>query len=208
MHIQVQERLLYSSLVINELIKYIAKAIRAISIPPIVVSIFVGILLLTKTVSNIEGLFLFIFLGLIQLSAYPLSYLIKPIRLKGREGMRNLAFIVGLIGYSLGLIYALATNASHSLKVIYITYFISIVVLFFINKVLKVRASGHMTSITGPLVGLVYFIGFHALIPCIIFYILVFWSSYYLKRHTVKEMILGTLIVITSFGLTHLILLV
>lgn len=200
--------MLYSSMVIKELIKNIAKAIRVISIPPIVVSIFVGILLLTKTVSNIEALFLFIFLGLIQLSAYPLSYLIKPIRLKGREGMRNLSFIIGLIGYSLGLIYALASNASHGLKVIYITYFISIVILFFVNKVLKIRASGHMTSITGPIVGLIYFIGISALIPGIIFYALVFWSSYYLKRHTVKEMILGTLIVISSFGLTHLLLLI
>lgn len=190
------------------IIDRIAKTIRAIFIPPLVVGLLAIILALTKTVSILDATLLFVFLGLIQLLAYPLSYLIKPLREKGREGQRNAAFVVGLVGYTSGLIYAIASNASHNLKVLYITYFISIFILFFINKVLKIRASGHMTSITGPIIGLIYFIGWSVLIPGLIFYALVFWSSYYLKRHTIKEMLLGSLVVLVSFGLTFLILLI
>lgn len=189
------------------MLKKVAKLIRAISIPPIVVSILVVILLITNTITNnLDGLLIFIFLGFIPLLAYPLAYLIKPIRKMGREGQRNMAFILSIIGYTAGFIYGLVANIEHSLQVMYLTYFISVLVLVFINKVLKIRASGHMTSITGPLVSLVYFIGFGALIPCLFFYALVFWSSLYLKRHTKQQMILGTLIVLASFGLTHLIL--
>lgn len=189
------------------IVKTSAKIIRVFSIPPVVVSIFILILIGTKTVVPMEGLFLFIFLALIQLTAYPISYM-KPFKDKGRDGQRNLAFIIGLIGYSLGLTYAFIANVDYKLKVLYLTYFISIVILFFINKVLKIKASGHMCSITGPLVGLLYFIGLVSLIPCLIFYGLVFFSSLYLKRHTINEMILGTLTVVASFGITLLILLI
>lgn len=191
------------------MLKKLAKLIRGISIPPIVVSILVLILILTNTITNkIDGLLIFIFLGFIPLLAYPLALIIKPIRAKKREGQRNMAFFLSMIGYTAGLIYSLVANIEHSLQVLYLTYFISVIVLIFINKILKIRASGHLTSITGPLVALVYFIGWQALIPCLFFYALVFWSSLYLKRHTKQEMILGTLIVISSFGLTHLLLLI
>lgn len=186
----------------------LAKLIRAISIPPIVLTIFVVILITTKTVLPLDGLLLFIFLGLIQFLAYPLCYFIKPLRAKGRSAQRTLAFVLGIIGYTAGLVYAITAKVGHNLQVLYLTYFLSIIILAFINKVIKVKASGHMTSITGPIIGSSYFIGLAAIIPGAVFYLLVFWSSFYLKRHTVREMILGTLTVLSAFGLTLLILLI
>lgn len=182
----------------------LSKLIRAISIPPLVATIFIIILRVNSLINNIDALFLFIFLALIQLTAYPLSYLIPKFREGGRETQRNLAFIIGLIGYTGGLVYALTSNINIKLEVLYITYFVSIIILFFINKVLKIRASGHMTSITGPLVGLLYFMGLITLIPSLIFYSLVFFSSLYLKRHTILEMIIGTCVTIGSFLLVFM----
>lgn len=182
----------------------LSKLIRAISIPPLVVTIFIIILRVNSLINNIDALFLFIFLALIQLTAYPLSYLIPKFREGGRETQRNLAFIIGLIGYTGGLVYALTSNINIKLEVLYITYFVSIIILFFINKVLKIRASGHMTSITGPLVGLLYFMGLITLMPSLIFYSLVFFSSLYLKRHTILEMIIGTCVTIGSFLLVFM----
>lgn len=182
----------------------LSKLIRAISIPPLVVTIFIIILRVNSLINNIDALFLFIFLALIQLTAYPLSYLIPKFREGGRETQRNLAFIIGLIGYTGGLVYALTSNINIKLEVLYITYFVSIIILFFINKVLKIRASGHMTSITGPLVGLLYFMGLITLIPSLIFYSLVFFSSLYLKRHTILEMIIGSFVTIGSFLLVFM----
>ena len=182
----------------------LSKLIRAISIPPLVVTIFIIILRVNSLINNIDALFLFIFLALIQLTAYPLSYLIPKFREGGRETQRNLAFIIGLIGYTGGLVYALTSNINIKLEVLYITYFVSIIILFFINKVLKIRASGHMTSITGPLVGLLYFMGLITLIPSLIFYSHVFFSSLYLKRHTILEMIIGSFVTIGSFLLVFM----
>ena len=65
-----------------------------------------------------------------------------------------------------------------------------------------------MTSITGPLVALSYFMGPLIILPTLIFYLLVFFSSLYLKRHTIREMIYGTLVVLGSFGLSLLIMLI
>lgn len=186
--------------------KRIAKVIRILSIPPIVATITFITLYLTNYITLLDSFMLIIFLSLIQLIAYPISYLIPNFKKQGREGQRSLAFYFGIIGYSLGLLYALITGVTGKLLVLYLTYFISIIILTFINKVLKIRASGHMTSITGPIVALSYFIGPIMIIPLLLFYILVFFSSLYLKRHTIKEIFLGTMTVLISFSLSLLLI--
>ena len=190
------------------MLKKISKAIRVISIPPIVATITFLILYFTNYIDLLNSVLLIVFLALIQLLAYPLSYIIPKYKKQGREGQRTLAFYIGIIGYSFGLGYAIFANIPEKLKVLYLTYFISIIILTFINKVLKIRASGHMTSITGPLVALSYFMSPLIILPTLVFYLLVFLSSLYLKRHTIKEMIYGTLVVLASFGLSLLIMLI
>lgn len=190
------------------MLKKISKVIRTISIPPIVATITFLILYFNNYIDLLNSILLIIFLALIQLIAYPLSYLIPKYKDQGREGQRTLAFYIGIIGYSFGLAFATISNIPEKLKVVYLTYFLSIIILTFINKVLKIRASGHMTSITGPLVALSYFMGPLIIIPTMIFYLLVFFSSLYLKRHTIREMILGTSVVLVSFGLSLLIMLI
>lgn len=186
--------------------KKLAQVIRIITIPPIVVSLLiVGLYYLGIIHDFKEAIFLFLFLGLIPLLAYPISYL-KPFKGKGREGQRKIAFLFSLLSYSGGILYAFISKSSLNIKIIYLSYFISIINLVFFNAILKVRASGHISSISGPLVSLLYFMGLKSLIPILFLYTLVFWSSLYLNRHTKKEMILATIIVIVSFGLSVLLL--
>src|SRR5690554_6737245 len=127
------------------MINKFAKIIRIISLPPFVVSILSIILYQSHVFSNItDGLLIILFLGIIPAGAYPLSYIIPNIKAKERSGQRKLAFILSLVGYSLGLIYALVNKLDTNLIFIYLTYFISLVILTFVNKVIKIKASGHM----------------------------------------------------------------
>ena len=59
---------------------------------------------------------------------------------------RKLAFIFSLIGYATALLWAILVHTSKELLMICATYFISVVILTFFNKVLKKRASGHACS--------------------------------------------------------------
>ena len=58
------------------MLKKISKAIRVISIPPIVATITFLILYFTNYIDLLNSVLLIVFLALIQLLAYPLSYII------------------------------------------------------------------------------------------------------------------------------------
>lgn len=85
-------------------------------------------------------------------------------------------------------------------------YFISIVILTIFNKLFHIRASGHSCSITGPLILLIYFVGTWCIFPSLLIYAAVLWSSIELKRHTVKDLIMGSLACIVAFELSLVLL--
>ena len=182
----------------------IAKVIRGITIPPLLVCILILVLSYTNAaifVHSTDRWMCILFLAIIPVLAYPLQPLLPSIKEKGREGQRTLAFILSLIGYLGGVIYGYATAASSQLQLVFNTYLLSVILLTIYNKLLKLRASGHACSITGPFVFSIYFIGWYAIIPCVIVAACVVWSSLLLKRHTVKDLTTGCLICIVSFFL-------
>jgi len=176
--------------------KKIAKLIRTITVPPVMVSIFLLVLFAARSdifKSPVLDLSLSIlFLALIPVAAYPLQPLIPKYKDKGREGQRNLAFMFTAVGYTGVILYGIFAVVSKDLLLIYFSYFLSILALLLSNKIIKFRSSGHMCSIVGPLVFSVYFIGWVAIIPCCALFVIICWSSLYLKRHTIFEVIGGT----------------
>ncbi|MFA9398618.1 MAG: hypothetical protein ACERKV_10190 [Clostridiaceae bacterium] len=181
-----------------------AKFIRIITVPPILVlSLFIILFFLKDNIfKNISEFFLSIlFLMLIPVLAYPLASIIPKYKDRGRDGQRSLAFILSLVGYAAAIIYGLISHSSNSLMLIYMTYFLSIVILTVFNKVIKLRASGHACSITGPLILLIYLIGWKSVLPCVIIFALIIWSSLLLKRHTLKEIVTGSLSAMISFAI-------
>ena len=179
-----------------------AKIVRVATIPPMTV---LGLLLLLyfgrdDVFANMGQLFCAIFfLMIMPILAYPLSYVIPKIKRKGRDGQRNLAFVFCLLGYSLGLGYAFLFNISSYLFIVFLTYFLSVVILTFFNKVIKIKASGHACSIAGPLASVIYFLGIQSIIWCAIIFALVIWSSLTLKRHTLNELVFGSLSSVVAF---------
>jgi hypothetical protein len=90
-----------------------------------------------------------VFLVVLPVLAYPLQPFIPGFKGKGREGQRDLAMWTASFGYICGLMTALFLPVPKHLLVIYLTYLISSVSLMLLNKVFKVRASGHAAASPG-----------------------------------------------------------
>lgn len=180
----------------------LAKAVRVISIPPVMICGLLLILFFAR-----RGLFggteqllwSLLFLMVIPVLAYPVSYVIPSLREKGREGQRSLAFLFTLAGYTGGAAYAFASGVGDGLLLIFLTYFLSVLILILLQKGFHQRASGHACSMTGPLILLSYFIGWWCVLPCAAVFAVIIWASLKLRRHTPKELILGSLTAAVSF---------
>ena len=187
-----------------------AKIIRIISVPPVMITFLLVILNTTRPDifrNNVEVLTSIILLGIVPVLAYPFQLLLSSsLEDRGRIMQRKLAFIFSLIGYATALLWAILVHTSKELLMICATYFISVVILTFFNKVLKKRASGHACSITGPLVFLIYLVDWKLIFPCIIIAMLIFWSSLYLQRHTKTDLFYGVLSNLLAFALSFIII--
>ena len=186
-----------------------AKIIRALSVPPVMVSVLIFILAFhTEDVfrNASEIVIMIVLLGIVPVLAYVLSGIIPAVRVQGREGQRKLAFITNLVGYSIALLWTVLANVDKELLLICLTYFLSVIILTICNKGFKFRASGHASSFTGPLVFLIYFFGWKAIIPSLFIAALIIWSSLYLKRHTAKELTGGILVNVISFIISQIII--
>lgn len=187
-----------------------AKCIRTVTVPPVMVLILLLILYRLNTgVFNTPGelILSILFLSVIPLLAYPLSYVLPKYKDKGREGQRNLAFILNLIGYFGAVVYGITAQVSRQLVFVFWVYLLSVFILILFNKVIGLRASGHACSIVGPLLFAMYFIGAYSVLPCLLILGAILWSSLTLKRHTAKELLLGGLTTCLAFGLCWVVIL-
>lgn len=185
-----------------------AKAIRAVTVPPVMVLALLLILFFRDRgifAGSQELLLSILFLTLIPLLAYPLAHLLPKQKSAVREGQRNLALVLNLICYAGAVLYGLARGVSRGLSLIFLVYFLSVLILTLLNKVIGIRASGHACSLVGPMILFVYFIGGIAILPCVLLFGAILWSSLTLKRHTLKELLYGSLTALFAFFLSLLV---
>lgn len=145
-----------------------------------------------------------LFLTVLPILAYPLQKILPKFREQGRDGQRQLAFIMAVLGYTLGILCAAISRAPRSIWLIYLTYFFSGILLTLCNKFTKIRASGHACGVAGPIAMLIYMQGISAL-PMLILLPIVYWARLRMKRHTVSDLLLGTLTPLVSMGLALLV---
>ncbi len=185
----------------------ISKIIRRFTVPPV----FAAALLITVYIvfphyyGNIwqllGGIF---FLSVLPTLAYPLQKYFAHFKDRGREGQRSLAMIFSFVGYLLGTIIAFAFSAPVQLKIIYLEYLLCGVGMLLLNKVFKIKASGHACGIVGPVILLLYF-GLY--IPAIIgtaLIVPVYISSIRTKQHTASQLIVGSIIPAVVLCIVHL----
>jgi len=182
----------------------LAKVLRVVSVPPVMATLLLSILYgVRPEMFGSLGSYLFslLFLAGLPVLAYPLQPLLPGFRGKKREGQRNLAIVMSVVGYVSSVVYAFCVRAGDPLWIIYLTYFFSGLGLLVFNKVLKVRASGHACAIVGPVVALIYILGAAALFSLLVLG-LVFWASLKTKSHTAPELFWGSAVTLLSLGLS------
>lgn len=178
-----------------------AKWIRVITVPPVLA---LSMLLILRRVfgdffASIPSLAeTILFLSVIPACAYP------AVGFKGGEDARNrqrkLAFALNLVGYTGALLLAIIDRSSRMLLAITSAYFTAVLLLTILNKAFHIKASGHACSCVLPFLFLIYWLGPGAAAACILIYMAEFWASVSLKRHTVREFLLGTITALATFS--------
>lgn len=184
--------------------RVLAKFIRVITIPPVMVTALIILLSVLRddvVVGLSQSLCAILFLAVIPTMAYPLSVMIPSVRAKGRNGQRGLALYLSVAGYLGGCIYGAIAGVGKSLTMIFATYMISVIVLFVLNKVCHIKASGHACSLTGPIAIFCYFLGAWWVVVGVVLYAVILWASVKMGRHTVKEFLWGSASCLVAWAL-------
>lgn len=173
-----------------------AKIIRIITIPPIEALVMLLILyrLKQEEFGNLGNLLMAVlFLTVIPICSYPIAS-----RKRGKQDMRNnqrnMAFIFNFLSYLAAMLIGYCVGCTRMLQWILNGYFLAVLILTIVNKVFKIRASGHACSCTFPYLILSYYFGGYVTVICLILYLAEFWASFELKRHTIKEFLGGTIV--------------
>lgn len=180
-----------------------AKLIRIVTVPPVLV-IFMFTVLYSADSSIFHGIkelgISLLFLAVFPILAYPLQRVLKKWKDKGREGQRTLAFICSIAGYLCAVFYGIFFRVSDQLLMIYFTYLLSVFLLTVLNKIFKVRASGHACSIVAPFLILTNWGSAIWGMICLVIAGLSFWASVRLKRHLPSDLLFGSMVCLLSFG--------
>jgi hypothetical protein len=156
----------------------------------------------TALVPHRDLVFSLLFLVALPLLAYPLQPLVPGFRGKGREGQRNLAIVMAVVGYVAGLVYAVAARSGFHMRLIFLTYLLSGLGIFAMNKGLRIRASGHACGIVGPLAMLFYVFGPVTAVGLVVPAV-VYWASVKMGRHTAVELLWGSLIPLAAMAAAY-----
>lgn len=170
-------------------------------VPMVAIGVVTALYIAEKNIFSIYWyLFALLFLGLIPISAYGLKNIFPSYKNSGRDGERKLAFIFGTTSFILGTVSCFILKAPDSIKIIFLAYVVSSILLSISNGVIKLKSSGHACGVSGPLLMVVYFLGYRL---CYVFLLLpvVFWSRLKMERHTTTELLSGTLIGLLSTAL-------
>lgn len=180
--------------------KKVYYAARILTVAPIIAIITFSILHFVSpeiTSSTLNYILAIVFIAILPLMAYPIQPIVPYFKDRGRDGQRWLAICMSIFGYIGGIIFAFALNMPDKMQALFLTYFISGVLIFVFNKVFKIKASGHACGVAGPIAFLVYIYGPIALLGLPLL-ALVFWSSLGMGRHKTGELVVGSVIPIAA----------
>ncbi|MDD2258521.1 MAG: hypothetical protein PHU02_02295 [Bacilli bacterium] len=186
--------------------KKVAKFIRVMTVAPFLALTLILILHFTKKAFSDGFVYLALFtLVLLPILAYPIQRKFHIIKGDMRASERKLAIIFSVFGYLLGFVISIIFKVSSLDKIVYLTYLLSGLGIFFFTFVCHINASGHMCGVAGPIAVLIYVFGlWYSLLT--LFLIIVIWSSLILKRHKIHELTIGSFIPIIALILAIIII--
>lgn len=171
--------------------------IRKITVAPITAAIMLTAFFIF-TPEIFQSAFLYVlslfFLGILPMLAYPMQKYIPPYQNKGRDGQRTLAMIFAVSGYILGIAAGLLAHAPEETLLIYLEYLLSGMVILLFNKCFHKKISGHACGVFAPIGLFIYFKLYICAAIGIVAAVFVYISSLKTKRHTLPQLIGGSIV--------------
>ncbi len=168
---------------------------------PVTISIPTVLLVAFYNTKNVASALFYTCVTLFFLSFGPMLYIIIGVRLGkfsdvdvSRRKERIGPFLFGLASVLAGLIALDLINAPKNLQTLLILTAVSCIVMLFITLWWKI--SIHASSMAGTVTFLTALYG-AIVLPAFLLVILVSWSRVVLRRHTVAQVVAGTLVSIT-----------
>lgn len=193
----------------------LAIAVRVVTVPSLLALLLIlALACLREDIFRSPGEILLTICSLtvLPLLAYPITRGIPALHRKGREFERTLAMILSALGYTGSFLYGLISGCTVHLRMVFATYFFSVVGILFCNKVLHFRASGHGCGVTGPAVLACRFLcapgqispGWFVLAAVLTLALwgASLWASLVTRRHTLREFLAGTAVCLVAFALS------
>ena len=184
----------------------IAKIIRVLTISPIM-ALMICLVIYFGVDDSFSSMLIFLItifcLVVFPVLAYPFEQKVNIVKrvnntLTPRAADRKMAIIFSVISYSVALLVVFLNHESTIVKQLVLTYFISGVLIAISSFAFKFEASGHMCGMVGPMVFLAVKVSYWFLLILIPLAFVV-WSSLKLKRHTVLQLIFGSLMPVVGF---------
>ena len=172
------------------------KIVRILTVAPIICLITSLLLFFNNRSlygSTLSFILSLIFLVVVPLLSYPVFYIVKPFRLKGRPFQRKLAIVFSYCSYIFVVIFSLIFHDSLQIIFYHLNYFLTATLIFLSTKFLHFNASGHAAGVAGPITFLSLFVSPWYAFGYLLL-ILVIYCSIKMKRHTILETIIGSLI--------------
>ena len=178
----------------------LAKLIRALTVPPIMVTALLLILLFGADVfpATLDFILALVCLAVVPVLAYLAQKLLPGWKDGGQKAQRKLAFVFSILGYTAAVVVSIVRDAIPNLLYISLVYLVSVVILTLFNCLSPWHASGHGCSLMGPILLSCLFVGWYAIPAGVVIYCASLWASVYMKRHTVREFFLGSLSAVLS----------
>lgn len=183
----------------------IQKCIRILTVPPVMALVLLISMRCSGYFSGSSLIWGICFLCIFPLLSYPLWRILPALYKRGRSSQRALATLFCVLGYVGGIVYCLITHAPRAEFLVFLTYLLSGSLIAVFSYVFKMKCSGHACGVVGPIAMLLYTVGSWGWLGLLLVP-LVFWSSLTLKRHTLSELILGSILPIASMAFWILLL--
>ena len=166
----------------------VSKIIRIITLPPVLALVLVT--LLRNQYPQYHALAAAFFLAVLPASSYLVWRVVPKLYKKGRSSQRWIAVIFSVVGYIGGLLTSILLDGSPTEKLVYLCYVFSGTMIALTSR-MGIRSSGHAAGVAGPVAALSICISPWFLLGAVLL-IPVYKSSLELKRHSVKELLLGS----------------
>ena len=177
--------------------------IRILTVPPVLV-ILLSLILDAKDPAFRLWCPL-VFLCAVPLVSYPVCRLVPYLHKGGRKTQRTCALLFSLAGYVAYVLWCALFHGDRLEWMMSVTYLVSGFAITLFTFRYHIPGSGHAAGVCGPAFMLAVTFGSWAL-GALVLIPLVFWSSLYLRRHTLGQLCLGGAVPVATIAVLLMIL--